>query len=302
MRLALALATVMAWAWLPGILVAATGPSPVLFASGLQFPQGPCFDRAGNLYVSNTTKGSIVKILPNGKVFAFAETNGAPNGLALHTNGSLYVADAGRRAILEVTDTGRVSVVADRYETSPLRGPDDLVFGAKGDLYFTDPVGSSLQTPVGRIYHMAPDRKVALFAAGFAFPKGIALSRGDKALYVAESGRNRIVKFTLNPDGSAGAMTELLKIPGDGTPDGIRLDQSGNLYVAQSGVGKVHVISPSGKLLRSLDAGGPNPTGLAFGGPDERSLFVTETRSNSVYRLPVETRGLQLFGQRDVRD
>ena len=60
-------------------------------ATGLEFPEGPAFDRSGNLYVTEIQGGQISRIAPDGTVEVFANTGGGPNGAAFGPDGDLYV-------------------------------------------------------------------------------------------------------------------------------------------------------------------------------------------------------------------
>jgi gluconolactonase len=64
-----------------------------LLASGFKFPEGPTFNRDGNLFIVNVATGDISEILPEGRVKTFANTGGAPNGAKFHINGDLFIAD-----------------------------------------------------------------------------------------------------------------------------------------------------------------------------------------------------------------
>src|SRR5258708_38471818 len=100
------------------------------------FLEGPCFGRDGTLYVSDLAHGRILTISQEGAVSVLVETDGAPNGLAVHRDGNLWVADYRRGIVALDPKTGRYRVVVDRYRFEALRGVSDLVFGADGTLYF----------------------------------------------------------------------------------------------------------------------------------------------------------------------
>lgn len=113
-----------------------------LFAKGFRFPEGPAFDRNGNLFIVNIESGDISKITPEGQVKTFVNTGGAPNGARFHPNGDLYVADR-QKGIITVSPDGKIRVVLDHYLGRKFNGPNDLIFDSRGNLYFTDPHGST---------------------------------------------------------------------------------------------------------------------------------------------------------------
>jgi gluconolactonase len=73
-------------------------------------------------------------------------------------------------------------------------------------------------------------------------------------------------------------------------------DAAENLYVAQYGGGAVIVLNPMGELIERIAVGGLFPTNVAFGGPDGRTLYVTEVETGSVYFFRTEFPGLRLYG------
>ncbi|HEY8667870.1 MAG TPA: SMP-30/gluconolactonase/LRE family protein, partial [Tepidisphaeraceae bacterium] len=162
----------------------------VKVAEGFKFPEGPAYDgrgELGHIYVSNCDGDTISVVNANGHVRqAYRATEskfGKTNGLTVGPFSALYACDQGKKAILRLV-AGEFQVVADACAGQPFQGPNDLAFGLKGDLYFTDPAGSNEKNPIGCVYRVAPDRKVTKVAEGLAFPNGIAFSTNGKTLYV----------------------------------------------------------------------------------------------------------------------
>ena len=120
----------------------------------------------------------------------------------------------------------------------------------------------------------------------------------DPILYVAETVPNRILWFSIKPDGKLGPINVLCDLPSKpvvtAEPDGLAVDSAGNLYVAHLGMTSVQVIAPSGKLIRTLPAGNFDASNLAFGGPHLSDLYITGSighRTNSpgrVFKLPLD--------------
>src|SRR4030066_1478259 len=94
-----------------------------LFATGLRFPEGPAFDRNGNLFVVNVDTGDISKISPEGQVKTFVNTGGVPNGAKFHANGDLYVADR-NKGILSVSPKGDIRIIVDNFQGKKFNGPN----------------------------------------------------------------------------------------------------------------------------------------------------------------------------------
>jgi gluconolactonase len=268
--------------------------------SGYDSPEGPAFDRDGNLYFVNWLSSSIVRLTPEGSASEFFNTGGIPAGLAFHRDGSLYVADEGDdiHGVLRIAD-GQATVVVDAYEGTPLNGANDLVFDRDGVLYFSDPWGSSAENPTGGFYRYFPDGTLERIDHGLAFPNGVAIAPDGAAVYLAETYRNRILRYPIDSRGAIGPRQDFATLPGGAGPDGMAFDEAGNLYIAHYGGGKVAIFDPTGVMVDQIPIPGANVTNVAFGGPDRRTLVITDVETASLYRTQVAAPGLRLFGESD---
>jgi gluconolactonase len=268
-----------------------------IVVSGYDSPEGPAFDRDGNLHFVNWSSSSIVRMTPDGAADEFFNTGGIPAGLAFHRDGSLYVADEGDdiHGVLRIAD-GTATILANEYQGEPLNGANDLVFDRQGVLYFSDPWCSSLENPIGAFYRLFPDGTLQRIDQGLAFPNGVALNPAEDAVYLAETYHNRILRYAIAPDGTLGPREVFALLPGESGPDGMACDEAGNLYVAHYGGGRVAIFAPSGELTGEIRIPGAHVTNVAFGGPDRRTLYITDVQTASVYKTPVDVRGLALFG------
>jgi gluconolactonase len=263
-----------------------------LLAKGFKFPEGPVFDRHGNLFVVDIETGDISRISPKGEVKTFINTGGEPNGARFHANGDLYVADR-VKGIIAISPDRNVRVGVDNYREKKLYGPNDLVFDYDGNLYFTDPLGSSAENPFGCVYRVSSDGEMTCLVSGLAFPNGLMVDREGSYLFVAITRKNRILRYVLDPPVRSYLFSQL---NGGWGPDGIALDEVGNLYIAHYGGGDVLIVNLKGELIERIPVGGRYPTNVAFGGPDRRTLYVTEVETGSVYMFNTDHPGLPLFG------
>jgi len=250
-----------------------------LLASGLEWPEGPEYGPDGALYVANfgSASGTISRISPDGTVSEFAHTDGAPNGLTFGRDGNLYVADAGRRGVLRVSQSGEVSVFADSFEGARFVAPNDLVFGPEGNLFVTDPLRNDPPDPcISPVYRITPDGEVSLFVAELPYPNGIAISPDGTEVFVAEMRSNRLLGFPLRPDGTAGEPRMVYRFRDPGWPVGMVVDQDGTIIVAVFRAGVLAFVSPDGELLDRWQREGAMPTDIAFGGPGQRTVYVTD--------------------------
>ena len=269
-----------------------SGRQVSLFATGFKFPEGPAFDRNKNLFVVNIDTGDISKISPKGQVKVFVNTGGAPNGAKFHPNGDLYVADRAK-GIIAISPNGDIRVVVDNDCGKKLNGPNDLVFDTRGNLYFTDPHGSSAEDPFGCVYRISSHGEMACLASGLAFPNGLVLSPDGKYLFVAITRKNRILRYVFDPPVRSYLFSQL---SGGWGPDGMAFDVAGNLYVAHYGGGDVLIVNHEGEIIERVPIGGLYPTNVAFGGPDDMTLYITEVETGSVYCFNADHPGFPLYG------
>lgn len=273
--------------------VSLAGVRPELVVDGQRFPEGPNFDGDGSLYVCNRWDGFIARVTPGGRCSRFVATGGKPNGARFHRDGRLFIADIGRREILAAEADGSLSVVVDGFDGQPLLGPNDLIFDGEGNLYFTDPGLGDTRVP-GAIFRLDSDGTLVLLTSGQMYPNGIALNGAEDALFVAETGANRVLRFPIRRDGTLGREEVFLQLGGGQGPDGIAFDADENLYVTHRGPGAVVVVDRAGRVADRLPTGGHLPTNLAFRGG---FLYITEDATGAVYRLDLGVRGLPLFYQ-----
>jgi gluconolactonase len=265
------------------------------------FLEGPCFGRDGTLYVSDLAHGRILTISPQGAVSVLAETDGEPNGLAMHRDGTLWVADYRRGIVAFDPETSRRRVVVDRYRFEALLGVSDLVFGADGALYFSDQGQSDLANPDGRVFRYREGEGLTLLMDGIASPNGMALSPAGDVLYVAVTRANSVYRIPLRSDGSVGKIGVHLHLSGgSGGPDGLAVDALGGLAVAHYGLGRVWLFDALGLPTATVHVPqGLGTTNVAYGGPDGCTLFITEASSSVVVRAQVAVPGLGLFSHTD---
>lgn len=121
-------------------------------------------------------------------------------------------------------------------------------------------------------------------------PNGLAFSKDGKTFYVSNSqGPRAIYKYDVKPDGTLvnrQVFADLSKEPGDGNPDGMKIDSSGNLWAA--GPGGFRIFSPKGQLLGQIVL--PEITSnVAWGGADGKTAYFTA--ATSIYKIAVKIPG-----------
>lgn len=240
----------------------------------------------------------------------FLKPSGFSNGLTLDQKGRLVIAQhVGKVVRRELNDKPDApsTVLAEKYEGKTFNSPNDLIVAPDGSIYFTDPPygvrpplgpeGRTRELDFTGIYRLSPAGGLTLLNKSFASANGLAFSPDFKTLYVTETGNGNIQAFPVNADGTLGdprlfACNDAGSTGAGGRgskrgADGVRVDVQGHVYAV--GPGGVWVYSTAGKLLGKI-ATPTSPTNLCFGGPDNKTLFMT-TR-DSVCMINVKIAGM----------
>ena len=210
----------------------------------------------------------------------------------------LFVADHKLGLLSFDIATGKMSVVLNRPHHEGFKGLNDLTFASNGDLYFTDQGQSALEDPTGRVFRLRATGELDLLFKGFAGPNGLVLSKDEKILYVAETRRNRINSLPLLPDYEGVSKCGIfIQLSGSPTgPDGMALDEEGNLAIVHAGFGTVWIFSRLGEpLFRIKSCAGMRTTNLAYGGPDRKTLYITEAEHGVILKAQLPVAGKLLY-------
>ncbi|MGP1676282.1 MAG: SMP-30/gluconolactonase/LRE family protein [Burkholderiales bacterium] len=261
------------------------------------FLEGPSFDRAGNLYVVDIPSGRILRISPAGEFELVAEYDGEPNGLKIAKDGRIFITDYRHGIMTLDPDSGRVSSVLERRWSERFKGVNDLVFAQNGDIYFTDQGQTGLHDPTGRVYRLRTDGALELIVDNIPSPNGLVLNGAEHILYVAATRGNCIWRVPLMPDGSASKVGLFVQLSGSlGGPDGLAMDQEDNLVIAHAGLGTVWVFSRLGEpLYRIRSCEGLATTNVAYGGAENKSLYITESESGCVLLARLAVAGRPMY-------
>jgi len=262
-------------------------------ATGFGFTEGPMWDAAGFLYVSDETVNKIFRVYPNGKkeeVIAL----GDPDGNTFDRQHRLIDCASVLRAIIAVTADGKYKILADHYDGKKFNSPNDVIVGPDGALYFTDPTldlvaGEKQEIPFQGVYRLDDAGNVRLLTQDLTQPNGLAFSPDGKHFYIDDSEKRNIRVYDVASDGTLSNGRVFGEEPGgkhDGVPDGIKVDKSGNLFV--TGPKGIWVWDAFGNHLGTI-AMPEQPANLTWGDKDYRTLYITAT--TSVYRLEMKTQG-----------
>lgn len=258
--------------------------------------EGPSFDLDGNLYCVDIPWGRVFRISPSGAFSLVAEYDGEPNGLKIHRDGRIFIADYKNGIMVLDPETGRIAPFLERVRLERLKAVNDLVFASNGDLYFTDQGLTGLHDPSGRVFRVRADGQVDCLLDNIPSPNGLVLDPGESVLYVAVTRANAVWRVPLMRDGTVAKVGTYIQMSGGGGPDGLAIDEDGNLAVAHIGIGAVWLFSAEGEpLLRVQSRLGKHTTNMAYGGADRKTLFITESQTGTILSAPMPVSGRRMY-------
>ena len=161
---------------------------------------------------------------------------------------------------------------------NPLVGPNDIVLDGKGGAYATTSGPWDAAPIVGTVLHVSSDGVAKVVADDLHYANGMALSADGATLFVVEHYANRVIRFTVNADGSLSDRRMFVRLsdldePADALPDGIKLGPDGYLYIGLYSAGRIVVVDSDGKLVRKIAVPSAAAPNLTFS-EDGKTLFV----------------------------
>jgi len=262
-------------------------------AGGFGFTEGPVWDERGFLYVSDEEQNKIYKVTEDGRKEEVISL-GDPDGNAYDRKLRLIDCASVLRAIIAVAPDGKYTVLADKFEGKKFNSPNDVITGPDGAIYFTDPTldlvkGETQEIPFQGVYRLDEKGNVRLLTKELTQPNGLAFSPDGKKFYVDNSEQRNIRVYDVNADGSLSNGRIFGAEPGgkhEGVPDGMRVDQAGNIFV--TGPKGIWVWDAEGHHLGTIEMP-EQPANLIWGDKDYGTLYITAT--TSVYKLRTKVRG-----------
>ncbi len=256
------------------------------------FLEGPAFDREGNLWFVDIPFGRIFRITPKGDWDLVTQYDGWPNGFKFHRDGRAFICDYKKGLLVLDPKSGKIDTVLGSMYSEGFKGLNDLHFASNGDLYFTDQGQTGIADPSGRVFRLRANGALERLVSNVPSPNGITLATTEKHCYVAATRSQQIWRLPLMADGSVSKVGVAIQLSGGAAgPDGIEMDAENGLLVCQLGVGvwrfDAHMLPTH--LVYSEDPHHHHLANIAFGGPDHRSLYITESLSGNILvaRLPV---------------
>ena len=276
-------------------------------ASGLRWAEGPVWFGDGRYLLWSD--------IPNDRILRWDEETGAvsvfrrpshfANGNTRDRQGRLLTCEHDTRRVTRTEYDGAITVLADAFDGKPLNSPNDIVCRSDGTIWFTDPPFGILGNYEGHVatpelptnvYRLDPTtRRLTVVAGDINRPNGLCFSPDERRLYVVEAGLTpRVIRGydVLEGGATLGKPRTLITAEPNGTPDGLRCDVDGNLWVGwgmgAEGLDGVAVFNPDGKPIGRI-AMPERVANVCFGGRQRNRLFMAG--STSLYSLYVNTQG-----------
>ncbi|AOX47033.1 SMP-30/gluconolactonase/LRE family protein [Microbacterium sp. BH-3-3-3] len=216
----------------------------------------------------------------DGAIVTVRDRSEFANGNALDAQGRLVQAEHGRRAISR-TDAEGTTVLADAFEGRPLNSPNDLVVASDGAIWFTDPTYGISDPREGYPAEPAIDHQsVYRWREGEVLqrmidldqPNGLAFSRDERTLYVAESRADGIPRVVAcSWDGETLGAPRTFATVDAGIPDGFVVDSRDWLWISSEA--GVVIVDDTGRRLGVIPT--PHVVSNCTFDADEKRLFIT---------------------------
>jgi gluconolactonase len=255
--------------------------TPTALGGTYQFTEGALFWN-NKLIFSDIPANTIYELTPPATMpTVFRNPSGNANGNAVGPDGALYTCEHGGKRVSKTVGT-TVSTFAATFGGQPLNSPNDVIVRRDGNVYFTDPNYAGNTQPKQHVFRATPAGQLSVVDDALDKPNGIALSPSQNVLYVTSASRGFINQYDVAADGSTSNGRKFVDVP---APDGIAVDDAGNLYVASN---KVEVFRPDGTKVGSITVP-QQPSNVALGGADRKTLYITAR--TAVYQVKVNVPG-----------
>jgi gluconolactonase len=275
----------------------------VIFA-GMTFGEGPVWNAVdGCLLWVDIVGSTIWRWVPGVGREVVLHPTGHANGMTLDADGRLLVAGWGARSIWRLDLDGSTHTLVDSYRGRRLNSPNDIVVRSDGSIWFTDPsrglfipgmggeAGEDLQRYLDNhpVFRLGTGGELTEVVSDMAYPNGLCFSPDETLLYVNDTDRREIRVIPVDDAGTVGAGRLFCSVDGadPGSPDGMKSDVDGNIYV--TGPGGIHVFDPAGERIGRVRLP-HHATNFCFGDADWCSLYITT--HEFVYRVRVGIPGV----------
>ncbi|HZF22062.1 MAG TPA: SMP-30/gluconolactonase/LRE family protein [Burkholderiales bacterium] len=274
-------------------------------AHGFRWSEGPVWFGDGRYLLWSD--------IPNNRIMKWEEETGAvsifrrpstfANGNTRDRQGRLVTCEHGGRRVTRTEYDGTISVIAGAFGGKPLNSPNDVIVKSDGSIWFTDPPFGLLgyyeghlakqELPMNVYCVDGQSGEMTVVEGEVARPNGLCFSPDESTLYLVESGTTprNVYAYEVRGGRKLSNKRKFIDV-GPGTPDGMRCDVDGNLWMGwgmgDAALDGVNIYNPDGKLIGRIDLP-ERCANLCFGGTYRNRLFMAAAKS--VYALYVNTQG-----------
>lgn len=270
-----------------------------IVAEGLDHPECVALHPDGSLWAGGEA-GQIYRIGKDGMAETVVNTGGFTLGIAFSPQGWLAICDLKNKCVWKYEpDSNELSVWSAGTANKRFQTPNFPVFDRKGNLYVSD--SGEFRKDNGAIFRVDAEGHTICWHEGpFRFCNGMALSADQQTLYVVSTWLPGVETITIAENGNPGVRQTLVQIPRT-CPDGVAIDEQGNLLISCYAPNAIYCFTPAGELLTVIDDWEShticNPTNIAFGGEGRRDLYIANLGRWHISKIKMEIAGLQLSGQ-----
>ena len=266
--------------------------------TGFGWTEGPVWNPEGYLLFSDMPGDVIRRWDKTDGIQDWRRPSSMANGLTYDTERRLVTCEHATSRVTRTERDGTLTTIASHYDGKELNSPNDIVVKSDGSIYFTDPaygrmayygVEREQELDVQGVYRVAPEGgDLTLVVDEFDGPNGLVFSPDEALLYIVDSERRHIRVFEAKSDGTLDGGHVFFPQSGsmDDAPDGIKVDEGGNLYAGMSD--GIWVISPRAEHLGTIEVS-ERVTNLNWGDRDWRTLYITA--GHSLCRVRTRSRG-----------
>ena len=262
-----------------------------------QFTEGPIWHPIEqHLTFSDIRASRLYRWRPGENAAVYRNESQMANGNTMDRQGRILTCEHASSRVVRECD-GRLETLASHYDGRQLNSPNDIVVARDGTIWFTDPIyGRTALDGVERapeldfrgVYRIETNGELTLLARDFEQPNGLCFDREQRALYVADSERRHIRKFSISGDGRLAGGEVFAESP---APDGLKIDSIGNVYAG--GPRGVYVYDGRDGTYLGVIGTSKFCANFTWGDADLRTLYLTA--STALMRVRVNIAGIPLF-------
>ena len=276
------------------------GQEIVTVSAGFQFTEGAVWNPAEKYLVFSDIAGNrMYRLDPPGKVSVYRDPSNKANGNYYDRQQRLVTCEHATSRVVRQEADGSVVPLQSHYDGQELNSPNDIIVCRNGRVVFTDPIYGRREffgvprdqpQPVCGVYTFIPgEEKPVLLTGDFDQPNGLCVSPDERLLYVNDTARMHIRRFTFDGDAVRdGTVFAVVEGEGDGAPDGMKIGEAG--HIVCTGPGGLHFFTPEGVCLGVLRTPA-RVANFTWGDEDLRTLYLCAGASLLSVRMRIGGRG-----------